>query len=96
MFKEIAEKGNLFITPDSCLMVCEDHNYDFYVDNFNRVVGKHIKKLKNKKNHPGFKIIFFVYDESSSYIKCFDEKRPEKLDKVYLHSHIFGGLMLIC
>lgn len=77
MFKEIAEKGNLFITPDSGLRGYEDHNYDFYVDNFNRVVGKHIKKIeKYKKNHPDFKTIFFVFDESSPYIKCFDEKRP--------------------
>ena len=91
MFKEIAEKGNLFITPDSGLRGYEDHNYDFYVNNFNRVVSKHIKKIeKYKKNHPGFKIIFFVFDESSPYIKCFDEKRPQKIgEAIFAQPHFW-------
>lgn len=91
MFKEIAEKGNLFITPDSGLRGYEDHNYDFYVDNFNRIVGKHIKKIeKYKKNHPSFKIIFFVFDESSPYIKCFGEKKPEKVGEgIFAQPHFW-------
>lgn len=79
MFKEIAEKGNLFITPDSGLRGYEDHNYNFYVDNFKRVVSKHINKIeKYKKNHPGFKTIFFVFDESSPYMKLIDCDVPKK------------------
>lgn len=89
MIREIAEKGNLFITPDSGLRGYEDHNYDFYVNNFKRVVEKHIKKIeKYKKNHPGFKTIFFVFDESSPYIKCFDEKRLTYAgEKIFAHPH---------
>ena len=49
MFKEIAEKGNLFITSDSGLRGYEDHNYNFYVNNFKRVVSKHIKKINKYK-----------------------------------------------
>lgn len=76
--REIAEKGNLFITPYSGLKGYEDHNYDFYVKNFKRVVEKHIKKIeKYKINHPGFKTIFFVVDESSAYIKRFDKERSK-------------------
>lgn len=79
MFKEIAEKGNLFITPDSGLRGYEDHNYNFYVNNFKRVVSKHIKKInKYKKNHPGFKTIFFIFDESSPYMKLIDCEAPQK------------------
>lgn len=47
MFREIAKNGNLFITPDSGLRGYNDHNYNFYINNFKRVVGKHIKKQKN-------------------------------------------------
>lgn len=79
MLKEIAEKGNLFITPDSGLRGYEDHNYNFYVNNFKRVVSKHIKKIeKYKKNHPGFKTIFFIFDESSPYMKLIDCEAPKK------------------
>lgn len=79
MFKEIAEKGNLFINPDSGLRGYEDHNYNFYVNNFKRVVSKHIKKInKYKKNHPGFKTIFFIFDESSPYMKLIDYEAPQK------------------
>ncbi|MGN1341727.1 MAG: hypothetical protein ACI4VL_00670 [Bacilli bacterium] len=78
-FKEIVEKGNLFITPDSGLRGYEDHNYNFYVNNFKRVVSKHIKKIeKYKKNHPGFKTIFFIFDESSPYMKLIDCEVPQK------------------
>lgn len=91
IFKEIAKKGNLLIAPDSGLRGYEDHNYDFYVNNFNRVVSKHIKKIeKYKKNHPGFKIIFFVFDESSPYVKCFDEKRPQKIgEAIFAQPHFW-------
>lgn len=74
LFRTIAEKGNLFITPDSGLRGYDDHNYDFYISNFKRVVEKHITKIeKYKKNHPGFKTIFFILDESSPYAKCFEK-----------------------
>lgn len=91
MFKKIAEKGNLFITPDSGLRGYEDHNYDFYVNNFKRVVEKHIGKItKYKKNHPGFKTIFFVLDESSPYIKCADKRKQFKPgERIYAQPHFW-------
>ena len=89
MFKEIAERGHLFITPDSGLRGYQDHNYDFYVNNFKRIIEKHIKKIEiYKENHPGFKVIFFVFDESSPYVKCFDEKRPKYVgERIYAEPH---------
>lgn len=78
--KSIAEQGHLFITPHTGLSTDEDHNYIFYIDCFKRVVEKHIKKIANyKRNHPGFKIIFFVLDESSPYIKSLDKTRPRRV-----------------
>lgn len=98
IFKEIAEKGHLFIIPDSGLRGYEDHNYDFYVNNFKRVVSKHIKKIqKYRKNHPGFKTKFFVFDESSPYMKLIDgEVIPKPGDLMYgdLHQWWKDGNML--
>lgn len=88
-FKEIFEKGNLIIIPDSGLRGEKDHNYDFYVKNFKRVVEKHINKIKKyKKNHPGYKTIFFIFDESTPYmrlINCSAPKNPGELMYGELH-----------
>lgn len=91
IIKSVAEKGNLFITPDSGLRGYADHNYDYLANNFKRVVQKHINKIdKYKKNHPGYKTIFFVLDESSPYVKCFDKKRPKKPgDKIFAQPHLW-------
>lgn len=89
MFREIAKNGNLFITPDSGLRGYNDHNYNFYINNFKRVVGKHIKKIeKYKQNHSGFKTIFFIFDESSPYMKligCKSIPKPGDLMHGDLH-----------
>ncbi len=59
---------NIFVNAKTTLPTKEDHNYTFYIDNFRRVVSEHSKKVDlYKKNHPGFKTIFFVMDESSAY-----------------------------
>lgn len=75
---EAAKKGNVFINPMHYKFGEEDHNYGLYIKNFNRVISNHIEKIeKYKKNHNGFKIIFFVFDESTSYMKCGKNKRPK-------------------
>ena len=52
----------------SGLSTKEDHDYQKYIDNFQRVFEKHnLKVPKYKENHPGYKTIFFIYDESSAY-----------------------------
>ena len=76
--REIAKKGNLIVIPDCGLRGHQDHNYSRYINNFKRVVEKHIKKIeKYKINHPGYKIIFFVFDESTPYMKLIDCKAPK-------------------
>lgn len=52
----------------------EDHNYEFYLSNFKRIVQNHIDSIElYKKNHPGYKTIFFIMDESSGYVQVTDK-----------------------
>lgn len=56
----------IVVNGNSNLQTDEDHNYVRFRDNFIRVISKHSKKVVNyRKNHPGFKLIFFIFDESS-------------------------------
>ena len=37
----------------------EDHNYQFYIENFKRTIEKHIRSIPlYRKNHPNYKIVF--------------------------------------
>ncbi len=57
---------HVFLIPDTGLQTEEDHNYRFYYKAFQRTVKKHLNKLPSyRKNHPGLKTIFLVFDESS-------------------------------
>ena len=76
--KELREKGVFSLNPNLDLLVNvptglsseEDHNYRFYVQNFTRIVDKHKKKIPlYKSNNPGYKLVFFIFDESSMYVK---------------------------
>lgn len=95
-----AENGNVFIIPRTNLPTNEDHNYNYYKNCFNRVVTKHIKKIKKyKENHPGYKVIFFVVDESSPYIQCTSEKRAKVVgESIYAQPHFWwiDNSMLSC
>ena len=46
----------------------DDCNYTNYVEEFKRVVSKHLEKIPlYRKNHPNHKLIFFIQDESTGY-----------------------------
>lgn len=80
VFKEILERGNLHITTYSGVVGREDHNYSLYVSNFKRVVEKHINKIKQyQQNHPGFKTVFVIFDESTPYMKLIDCEPPKQV-----------------
>lgn len=77
--QEMRENGGLPLAPTAPIFVNtqtdlpsnNDHNYIFYRDNFKRVVEKHIKRIPEYRlNHPGYKLIFFVYDESTIYYEA--------------------------
>ena len=76
--RELRDKGildafpnaKLVMTVDTQLPTHEDHNYEYYRDNFVRTVESHKKKIPNyKANHPNFKTVFFIFDESSQYMQ---------------------------
>ncbi len=76
--KQAADEGHIFINPYTGLDTDEDHNYGFYVNTFNRVVKNHIDKISDyKKNHPDYKVIFFILDESSPYAIILDGSNPK-------------------
>lgn len=61
----------LFISANTRLSTNDDHNFTRYYDSFKRVFNSHANKLKlYKENHPGYKIIFFIFDESSAYVEA--------------------------
>lgn len=44
------------------------HSYDQYLASFRRVVGHHIDMIpKYRKNYPGYKLIFLIFDETTPY-----------------------------
>ena len=61
---------NLFIIPNTNLPTDEDHDFKKYFENFKRVINKHNNKINlYNLNHPGYKTIFFILDESSAYFE---------------------------
>lgn len=67
------EKIKIIINAWPRLPSVEDHNYHFYYENFKRILTKHIKNIPlYRKNQPGKKLIFFVFDESTGYLQVDD------------------------
>lgn len=66
---QFPDSAILMINADSGLPTTEDHNYRYYFDCFQRTLEHHKQKIDSyRKNHPGYKIVFFVYDESTAYV----------------------------
>lgn len=75
MMKDIKDSGlldsfqnleSITINAVTDLETNADHNFNRYRGNFNRVVTKHANKVYDyRSNHPGYKLIFFVFDETS-------------------------------
>lgn len=87
MQKELRESGILDKFPNVKNIICnaitdlpaeQDHNYKFYKNNFIRTIDEHKRKIElYKQNHPNFKIIFFILDESSAYFEA--EDKPQTI-----------------
>ena len=82
-----------FVVASSGLPTNEDHNFERYFKNFERVFEEHEKKLDlYKSNHPGFKTIFFICDESSAYQQvktAQDLKEPKEGQIILATPHLF-------
>lgn len=58
----------VIINTSSGLEGEQAHNYQKYKEHFQRIVSKHMEKIPlYKQNHPGYKTIFFICDESDCY-----------------------------
>ena len=92
---------SVFVNAVTDLPTLEDHNYQFYYSNFKRTIEKHIKKIPlYKQNHPGYRLAFFVFDESSPYVQVEDQaltKRTITKGEVFLcrtHCHFLDKKMV--
>ncbi|MDB7994362.1 hypothetical protein PND92_11415 [Faecalicoccus pleomorphus] len=71
---------NIVVNAITDLPTNEDHNYNFYLSSFSRVINKHLKSIPiYKENHPNYKTIFLVLDESSGYVQCENEDKKRAL-----------------
>ena len=62
------------------------HSYRQYVDSFTRVVSKHIDEIGTyRNNHPGYKLIFLIYDDSTLY----RVKGSNPSDEICYHDALF-------
>lgn len=100
--KQIRNSGILDVFPNvqhivvnaiSDLPTYEDHNHNFYFENFSRTIKKHITNIPlYKQNHPGFSTAFFVFDESTPYIIAKDENQVKKGiqrgEKIHYYSYL--------
>lgn len=64
----------LWLNPDTGLPTKEDHGYAFYLEEFRRVIRSHGNRAsKYRENHPGHRLVFFVFDDSSGgYLQVAD------------------------
>lgn len=66
----IAFSGDILVNTVTDLPTEEDHSYDKYTANFQRVLGKHDSSYElYVRNHNDYKLIYFILDESSPYME---------------------------
>lgn len=86
--KDIFPNANFIVNAITDLPTEKDHSYLWYKESFARVLNEHNNKVElYKKNHLGYKIIFFVFDESSLYLEA-----NEKIDNKKLGMEIKGRI----
>ena len=94
---ELRAKGILGSFPDAQVFIngvtdlptFEDHNYSFYRKSFQRVIDKHINNIPlYRANHPNYKIIFFIFDESSAYFES--EKKIDRTQSFHAGMRLSG------
>lgn len=90
-----AEGATLTVTGKTDLPTAEDHNYEFYLSSFKRIVDKHAAHANvYRSNHPGLELAFFVFDESTFYLEASERyvTAPRKGEAVRGHPHYwFAG-----
>lgn len=99
-------KLTVLINAVTDLPSSKDHNYVYYRDNFRRIIEKHKRSIPlYRENHPEYKLIFMVYDESSMYFKVKEKNKIIRTgelfvgeehywyyDKAFVESFILSGV----
>ena len=67
-----------------------EYGYTQYLENFKRIYGKHTGKIPSyRERHPGYKLIFLVFDESTLYYEMGKdepfEQRIMPIGKITIH-----------
>ena len=94
MLDDFPNVKNVMVTAVTDLPTDEDHNYKFYCSNFKRVLMKHNNQIDlYRKNHPGYKTIFFVLDESSAYFEM-ESKMDNGVMKGQLHYWFWDNMFV--
>lgn len=101
--RELRESGFLdmfpnvqqvFVNAVADLSETEDHNYKFYLENFRRTLEKHIRRIPlYRTNHPGYKVVFFVFDESCGYVVADSQ---EVIQRGVRKGEMFYGYPYLC
>jgi len=81
----------IMILGDSKLETDKDHNFMRYKGNFKRVIKKHSEKATSyHENHPGYELIFFVFDESSGiYFKNPNSHSLDEGTQILAKPHLY-------
>ena len=104
MLRELKDSGlesdffnlkDIFILADSKLSTDDDHNFTRFRGNFNRVIMKHANKVKRyRQNHPDYKLVFFIFDESSGIYFENPETGNVKFGNTLYQDHTFIGVIM--
>lgn len=88
-FNDLKDNCTFLFVPN--LNNSSKHGYDIYLNNFKRVVENHNNKVKDYKlNHPGYKLGFLIFDESTGYIVPHQDTNDLKHgDGVLCSAHYF-------
>ncbi len=81
--RELKEKGidasKLFLNVDTGVSKDDFHSYNKYIKMANRVFQKHIESIPlYRKNHPGYKLGYLIFDESAQYIESINSLEKQK------------------
>ena len=81
----------MMVIPD--MKNASENSYATYVENFRRVVKKHLEKIPDyRRNHPEYKLGFLVFDESAGYLQVEDpsiKRKPGDLISGTMHSFYY-------
>lgn len=68
---------HMLVIPD--MSKASENGYSIYIENFKRIVKRHIDKIKiYRENHPDYKLGFLIFDEAPGYLQVRGKKMKAK------------------